>query len=193
MVGRNRLASGRRKLSMNWTKAAKILAPVLIVLAVASIWWLKNSQDGSNGTGGSGVETGNPDFALHVTEKINLDRLKSYGIPIVVDFGADSCIPCKEMAPILRDINEELRGKAIVKFVDVWKYPGLVDGYPMSVIPTQLFIDSSGKPYVPRDPNILDLQMYSTEGMGKPVFTVHEGGLTKGQILSILKEMGMEQ
>jgi len=108
---------------MNWTKAAKILASVLIILAVAGIWWLKNSRDESNGTSGSGVENSNPDFALHVTEKINLDRLKSYGIPIVINFGADSCIPCQAMAPILRGINEELRGKAIVKFVDVWKYP----------------------------------------------------------------------
>lgn len=178
---------------MNWTKAAKILASVLIILAVAGVWWLKNSRDESNGTSGSGVENSNPDFALHVTEKINLDRLKSYGIPIVINFGADSCMPCQEMAPILREINEELRGKAIVKFVDVWNYPGLVEGYPVSVIPTQVFVDSSGRPYAPADRDFPGLNMYYMEGTNEHVFTTHEGGLTKNQLLSVLEGMGLER
>ncbi|OLN32939.1 Thioredoxin [Desulfosporosinus metallidurans] len=39
----------------------------------------------------------------------------------MIDFGADSCVPCKEMAPVLKKLNTEMQGKAIVKFVDVWK------------------------------------------------------------------------
>ncbi len=49
------------------------------------------------------------------------------GFPIIIDFGADSCIPCKEMAPVLKKLNEEWQGKVIVKFVDVWKYPDAAD------------------------------------------------------------------
>ena len=70
----------------------------------------------------------------------------------MIDFGADSCIPCKEMAPVLKELNEELRGKVIIKFVDVWKYQSLAEGYPISVIPTQVFFDKDGKPYTPKDP-----------------------------------------
>lgn len=178
---------------MNWAKAAKTLVPVLIILAVAGVWLLKNSQNGSSGVGSPGVEDSNPDFALHVTENMNLEELRSYGIPIVIDFGADSCIPCKEMAPVLRQLNEELRGEAIVKFVDVWKYPSLVEGYPVSVIPTQVFIDSDGKPYVPKDPDSLGLKIYSTKDTNEHVFTTHEGGLTRDQLLWVLEEMGLER
>jgi thioredoxin 1 len=48
-------------------------------------------------------------------------EIKSYGVPFVIDFGSDSCIPCKEMAPVLETLHEEFQGKAIVHFVDVWK------------------------------------------------------------------------
>ncbi len=94
---------------------------------------------------------------------------------------------------MLRQLNEELRGEAIVKFVDVWKYPSLVEGYPVSVIPTQVFIDSNGKPYMPKDPDSLGLKMYSTKDTNEHVFTTHEGGLTRDQLLWVLEEMGLER
>lgn len=40
-------------------------------------------------------------FDLEATNNFNLDELKSYGLPMIIDFGSDSCIPCKEMAPTL--------------------------------------------------------------------------------------------
>ena len=49
----------------------------------------------------------NPDFFLEVTEPLDFDRLKSYGLPIMIDFGADSCAPCKEMAPVLSGSSRE--------------------------------------------------------------------------------------
>jgi thioredoxin 1 len=80
------------------------------------------------------------DFDLHVETELDLDTLKSYNLPIIIDFGADSCIPCKEMAPVLVKLNTEFEGKAIIKFVDVWKYQSLSEGYPIKVIPTQVHI-----------------------------------------------------
>jgi thioredoxin 1 len=38
-----------------------------------------------------------------------------------VDLRARECIPCKMMAPILRDLAREYEGKAAVIFIDVWK------------------------------------------------------------------------
>ncbi len=138
------------------------------------------------------AESDSLDFALHVTEKIDLEKLKSYRLPIVIDFGADSCIPCKQMAPVLKELNEELQGKAIIKFVDVWKYRDLAEGYPISLIPTQILIDANGKPYSPENPEAMQLKLYSTKDTGEHVFTAHEGGLTKEQLLSMLKEMGLK-
>jgi thioredoxin 1 len=165
----------------------KIIAPVLIVAVIIGIWFIKNTDKSP------AITNDNSDFALHVTEKIDLEQLKSYAIPIMIDFGADSCIPCKEMAPVLAKLNEELQGKAIIKFVDVWKYQELAEGYPISVIPTQVFFDKDGKPYTPSDPQASQMNMYSLKDTNEHVFTTHEGGMTKEMILAALKEMGLEE
>jgi thioredoxin 1 len=128
---------------------------------------------------------------LDATNNFNLDQLKTYGLPMIIDFGSDSCIPCKEMAPTLKALNEELKGKAIVKFVDVWKNEAAAGNLPLKVIPTQFFFDKTGKPYVPKD-NESGFTMYSDKTTGEHIFTVHEGGMEKEAILKVLKEMGLK-
>lgn len=127
--------------------AARIILPVLILAIIGGIWLFKNKK--AEESPGNGVI--NPDFALHVAEKIDLERLKSYGLPVIIDFGADSCLPCKEMAPVLEKLNKKLQGKAIIKFVDVWKYPEIAQGYPIRVIPTHVFFGKDGKPFAPSE------------------------------------------
>lgn len=68
----------------------------------------------------------------------------SSGRPSVVDFGARSCIPCKKMAPILEELNRELRGRANVLFNDVWKDDALARDYRIQMIPTQIFFNAKG-------------------------------------------------
>ena len=67
------------------------------------------------------------------------------GKPTVADFGARTCIPCKKMAPILEELNRELKGKANVLFTDVWKNNKLGEQYKVQMIPTQIFFDAQGK------------------------------------------------
>jgi thioredoxin 1 len=66
-------------------------------------------------------------------------------LPLLVDVGADKCIPCVKMAPILEDLKKEYEGILEVKFVDVWKKPEEAKKYQIMGIPTQIFYDASGK------------------------------------------------
>ena len=168
------------------SKTVKVIFLIIIGIIIFGLWAVKNNQSKEEL-----VLDDNPDFALHVIEQIDLEKLKSYGIPIVIDFGADSCIPCKEMAPVLKELNEELRGKAIIKFVDVWKYQAIGEGYPLSVIPTQVFIDADGNAFVPKDPVEMKLKLFSLKDTGEHVFTTHEGGMTRVDLLNVLDEMGV--
>ncbi len=66
-------------------------------------------------------------------------------LPRLVDVGADKCIPCKMMAPVLEELRAEYAGSLEVIFVDVWKKPAEGEKYQVRMIPTQIFYDSSGK------------------------------------------------
>jgi thioredoxin 1 len=66
-------------------------------------------------------------------------------LPRLVDLGANKCIPCKMMAPILEELKKEYAGKLQVEFIDVWRNPEAGKPYEVEVIPTQIFFDASGK------------------------------------------------
>lgn len=88
-------------------------------------------------------------------------------LPRMIDLGADKCIPCKKMAPILAELKVEYAGRASIEFIDVWKSPAAGEPYGVRTIPTQIFFD--------RD--------------GKEVWR-HEGFLPKAEIVSKLEELG---
>jgi thioredoxin 1 len=66
-------------------------------------------------------------------------------LPKMLDLGADKCIPCKAMAPILEALKKEYAGRVEVQFIDVWKKPQAGQDYGVRMIPTQIFFDATGK------------------------------------------------
>ena len=66
-------------------------------------------------------------------------------LPKLLDLGANKCIPCKAMAPILEELKKEYAGKLTVEFIDVWKNPDAGKPYGIRMIPTQIFFDAGGK------------------------------------------------
>ena len=67
------------------------------------------------------------------------------GLPRLVDLGADKCIPCVAMAPILEELKKEYAGRFEVEFIDVWKRREEAASYGVQMIPTQIFYDATGK------------------------------------------------
>ena len=67
------------------------------------------------------------------------------GVPKLIDLGSKECIPCKLMWPILEEMKKDLAGKLQVEFIDVMANPDAGGPYKISLIPTQIFFDASGK------------------------------------------------
>ena len=101
--------------------------------------------------------------------KADSAKPKIVKLPKLVDLGADKCIPCKMMAPILEELKKDFAGKLEVVFIDVWKNADEGSKYKIRVIPTQIF--------------------YNPEG--KELFR-HEGFYSKEDILAKWKELGYE-
>jgi len=89
-------------------------------------------------------------------------------LPKLLDLGANRCIPCKMMAPVLDELKKEYAGQLEVEFIDVWKDKDAGKPYNVEMIPTQIFFEAGGK------------ELYR-----------HVGFLAKADILAKWKELGV--
>jgi thioredoxin 1 len=76
---------------------------------------------------------------------ITLEKALASGKPTIAEFGRGTCIPCKQMKPILEELAVEYKGKLNVSIVSVDEYPDLTNYYKVMAIPTQIIFDSEGK------------------------------------------------
>jgi len=67
------------------------------------------------------------------------------GKPLLVDFGANNCVPCRQLRPILKDLAKEQSGKAEILIIDVYKFKSLAAEHKIQVVPTLIFFDKTGK------------------------------------------------
>ena len=92
-------------------------------------------------------------------------------LPLLLDLGSKTCIPCKMMAPILDKLTKEYAGKFDVKFIDVWLKENTAEAtkHRIKLIPTQIFFDAEGK------------ELWR-----------HEGFISEADILGKWKELGYD-
>ena len=129
-------------------KLTKITTVAVLVLAVCIVIILKQGRSPALGT---------------------KNDVHTKAMPRLVDVGAKKCIPCKLMAPILKELKTEYAGRLQVDFLDVSINPGFAGQYGVTIIPTQIFFDASGK------------ELFR-----------HEGFFSKEDILAKWKELGVE-
>jgi len=65
-------------------------------------------------------------------------------LPMLIDLGKGTCIPCKKMKPILEELKTEYEGKAIVEIIDLRYDRQAARRYRIRLIPTQIFFDAEG-------------------------------------------------
>jgi thioredoxin 1 len=133
-------------------KIGKILIVVVLVAAVVVVIAIKYTKPSAD-----------------ANKPSNQISTPTSPLPKLVDIGAGTCIPCKMMAPILEELKKEYAGKLVVEFVDVRENADAVGRYKITLIPTQIFFDASGK------------ELFR-----------HEGFMSKEDILAKWKELGYD-
>ena len=76
--------------------------------------------------------------------KEKFDELIKGDIPVLVDFSAEWCGPCKMMAPVLEQLKSKMAGKIRILKIDVDKNRDLAGKYRVQSVPT-LILFQSGK------------------------------------------------
>lgn len=115
-----------------------IVAAVIAVVVVVAVLVAGRSE--------RGTPSGDDLVAAAGSDSLTPGSLSAPGrpMPMLVDLGADKCVPCKMMAPILEEMRGTFDGQLDVVFVDVWKDPEAGRRYGVQVIPTQIFFDENG-------------------------------------------------
>ncbi|HPS54187.1 MAG TPA: thioredoxin family protein [Sedimentisphaerales bacterium] len=90
-------------------------------------------------------------------------------LPLLLELGSHSCIPCKQMMPILKELTESYQGQLRVQFIDVMQDNESAQKYNVQLIPLQIFFDKQGN------------ELFR-----------HEGFFAKEDILAKWKELGIE-
>lgn len=78
-------------------------------------------------------------MALEITDA-NFDQLVSEGKPVVIDFWAEWCGPCRLIGPIIEELATEYEGKVTIGKLDVDNNDDIVSKFGIRNIPTVLFI-----------------------------------------------------
>ena len=84
--------------------------------------------------------------ATHVVSDANFDQevLKS-AEPVLVDFFAEWCGPCKAMAPALEAVAADMKGKVKVAKLDVDQNPAVTQQYAIQAMPTMMIFKGGKK------------------------------------------------
>ena len=87
----------------------------------------------------------------------------------LLDFGRGKCIPCKAMAPILKELSEEYKDRVIIKVIEIDQDSGLTTANRIRLIPTQIFFDAKNQEVLR-----------------------HEGFMSKDDIKKVFQKMGIQ-
>jgi len=77
-----------------------------------------------------------------ITDDTYNDIVMNSKIPVLLDFYADWCGPCKVLGPIIDELAEEYDGRALIAKVNTEVNPKLSQHFKIKSIPTILFVDN---------------------------------------------------
>jgi thioredoxin len=86
------------------------------------------------------LATDHPDHPVEVTDATFIEKVVDSELPVIVDFWAEWCGPCKMVAPIFAKLAKEFKGQVLIAKVDVDRNPMLAQQFRIHSIPTMMFV-----------------------------------------------------
>ena len=104
----------------------------------------KNGATQDNGEIDSAAVTENGSKEEKLPYEIKDNLIYNESVPVIVDFYADWCGPCKQYAPVFHNVAEKFKDSICFVSLDSEQYPELCKTYKISAIPTTVFLLPGG-------------------------------------------------
>lgn len=79
-------------------------------------------------------------MAIEITDSNFAELVEKSGVPVMIDFWAEWCGPCRMVGPIVDELATEYTGKAVVGKVNVDENPDISAKFGIRNIPTVIFL-----------------------------------------------------
>lgn len=76
---------------------------------------------------------------INLTEE-TFEQVINTPLPVMIDFGATWCGPCKQLAPVVEEIAGEYEGRAVICKADVEECASIAARYRIRNVPTVVFL-----------------------------------------------------
>ena len=76
-----------------------------------------------------------------------LSNVKKQGKAVMLELGSEGCAPCEQMKPVMKKLSGNYKDSLEVIFVDVRKDRDMAKKFRVFAIPTQVFLDKTGKEF----------------------------------------------
>ncbi len=110
-----------------------------------------------------------PSFSEPLPDRRFPKEIAQSPLPKLLDFGRGKCIPCKAMAPILKELSQEYKDRVIIKIIEIDQEMNLTEANRIRLIPTQIFFDAKNREVLR-----------------------HEGFMGKDDIKKVFQKMGVQ-
>jgi thioredoxin len=118
-----------------------------------------------------------------VTERNFEQEVLHSELPVLIEFSAEWCGPCKTVAPELRALSDELKGKAKIVTIDIDKSPMIAKQMRVQSVPT-FIVFHQGRPV---DGRVGALKRTELRDMLEPFLPRAEGALKPEEVAALLK------
>ena len=164
-----------------------IILLVIIIGVLAYVFLVKNDENNQIDENILKETVTNEIYSVYANNTLNIEELTNEQKPIILFFIADWCNPCQEYKTIVEEVANEFLDKVNIRFLDVDQNEELKEYYDINNVPSAIFINSNGTPYVPEEDQ--EYLFETKEEDGKLIYTKIIGSLSKNQLVNVINRM----